>query len=117
MATVEQCEAALQTIAARLAKADAATRDKVEERAIACHLRDLDVTFVGQLRDGGLHDIKEISHTEGMSNDSGQVTLTMTSDDLIALTDGRLNLAAAWATGRVRVNAGLRDLLKLRSFF
>jgi hypothetical protein len=41
----------------------------------------------------------------------------MTSDDLIALTDGRLKLAAAWATGRLRINAGVRDLLKLRSFF
>ena len=38
----------------------------------------------------------------------------MKSDDLIALTDGKLNFAAAWATGRVKLEAGLRDLLRLR---
>jgi putative sterol carrier protein len=39
----------------------------------------------------------------------------MTSDDLLALVDGRLKMASAWATGRVKIDAGIRDLLKLRS--
>jgi len=111
MATVEECEAALVTVAARLARTDPAKRDQIEERAIACHIRDLDVTFVGQLRGGELQDIKQAAVS------GEEITLSLTSDDLIALTDGRLKLAAAWATGRLRVNAGVRDLLKLRSFF
>jgi predicted lipid carrier protein YhbT len=111
MATVEECEAALRTVAARLERTDAATRDRIEERQIACHIKDLDVTFIGQLRAGGLHDI-----ALGQAGED-RVTLEMTSDDLIALTEGRLKLAAAWATGRLRINAGMRDLLKLRSFF
>jgi hypothetical protein len=111
MATVEECEAALQAVAARLARTDAATRDRIEERTIACRILDLDVTFVGQLRDGGLHDIEQAAAP------TDAVTLEMTSDDLIGLTDGRLKLAAAWATGRLKINAGMRDLLKLRSFF
>jgi hypothetical protein len=39
----------------------------------------------------------------------------MTSDDLVALVSGRLSFAPAWATGRVKLEAGLRDLLRLKS--
>lgn len=111
MATVEECAAALRTIAGRLAGADAATRDRIDERTVACRIRDLDVTFVGQLRGGALEDI-EIGDPP-----TEAVLLSLTSDDLIALTDGRLKLAVAFATGRLQVQAGVRDLLKLRSFF
>ena len=36
----------------------------------------------------------------------------MTSDDLVALVDGTLHVASAWATGRVKIDAGVRDLLQ-----
>ncbi len=39
----------------------------------------------------------------------------MNSDDLLALTDGTLGLPAAWASGRVKLEAGILDLMKLRS--
>ena len=38
-----------------------------------------------------------------------------TSDDLVAMTNGDLSFAHAWATGQVRLDASLRDLLRLRS--
>jgi hypothetical protein len=41
----------------------------------------------------------------------------MSSDDLLALVDGRLKMSSAWATGRVKIDAGVRDLVKLRSVF
>jgi hypothetical protein len=41
----------------------------------------------------------------------------MTSDDLVELVNNRLNLGSAVATGRVKVSAGVMDLLKLRSMF
>jgi predicted lipid carrier protein YhbT len=111
MATVEECAAALRTVAGRLAGTDPATRGRIDERAVACRIRDLDVTFVGELRNGALEDI-ELGEAP-----SDAVLLSLSSDDLIALTDGRLKLAAAFATGRLQVQAGVRDLLKLRSFF
>ena len=37
------------------------------------------------------------------------------ADDLVALTDGNLSFGQAWLAGRVKVEAGVRDLLKLRS--
>jgi putative sterol carrier protein len=41
----------------------------------------------------------------------------MTSDDLLALVAGQLKVPAAWATGRIKVEAGVRDLLTLRKIF
>jgi putative sterol carrier protein len=41
----------------------------------------------------------------------------MTSDDLVALVHGDLKMATAWATGRVKIDAGVRDLVRLRSIF
>jgi hypothetical protein len=31
------------------------------------------------------------------------------------MVDGRLNFAKAWASGRIRLEAGFRDLLRLRT--
>jgi putative sterol carrier protein len=51
---------------------------------------------------------------EGPDVPKADIRLTMTSDDLIALTEGKLHFGPAWATGRVKLEAGLRDLLRLR---
>ena len=52
---------------------------------------------------------------DGPGVEKADIRLTMTSDDLIALTDGDLSFAPAWASGRVKLEAGLRDMLRLRS--
>ncbi|HVX47101.1 MAG TPA: alkyl sulfatase C-terminal domain-containing protein [Mycobacteriales bacterium] len=111
MATAQECRAALDALAARLSGAHTSVRSKVDERRVACRITDLDLTYVGQLRDGGLHDITE--RTE--QSRPAQITLTLSSDDLLALTDGTLGAGSAWATGRLRIDAGLRDLLTLRT--
>jgi SCP-2 sterol transfer family len=111
VATVEQCEAAMHRLAERLRSPDAAaTRGRMLDRSISCHLRDLGVTFGGQLRGGEIVDIRQIDAP------NGQIKLATTSDDLLALVDGRLNFAKAWAGGRLKVDASMFDLLKLRSF-
>jgi hypothetical protein len=33
----------------------------------------------------------------------------------VALTEGRLSFGPAWASGRVKLEAGLRDMLRLRT--
>lgn len=111
MATVEQCEEALQTLAGRLAASDRSRQKIGFDRTLSCTIRDLNVIFAGRLKDGQLINIEQ------STNGSAQVRLTMSSDDLVALVDGRLKMAAAWATGRVKVDAGVRDLLRLRSIF
>jgi hypothetical protein len=109
MATVEQCRAALQEVAARmLANPQAAAKVDLD-RSFACHIRDLDVHFHGRLAHGTMTDLRD------GDDPKAQLRLTVDSDDLLALVNGELNFANAWATGRVSVHASFRDLLKLRS--
>jgi alkyl sulfatase BDS1-like metallo-beta-lactamase superfamily hydrolase len=110
MAGVEECEQAFHALAARLAGADGTTKRKATlDRSLSCTLRDLKIIFAGRLRDGELTDIRRVENADA------QVRMTMTSDDLLKLVAGELNMASAWATGRVKIDASVFDLLKLRS--
>jgi len=112
MATVEECEQALRDLAAKLAALDTHKRGQVVlDRSLSCTLRDLGVIFAGQLRDGELRDIRQVPNADA------QIKLTMASDDLLKLTTGELSFGHAWASGRLRVDANVFDLLKLRSIF
>ena len=51
----------------------------------------------------------------GFNFRQGQVKLSANSDDLIALIEGRLSVPTAWATGKLKIDASMLDLLKLRS--
>lgn len=112
MATVADAERALGQLAERLAGADRATRQKASfDRTLSCVLTDLGVTFAGRIHDGVLTDIRQV--TGGRA----QIRMRMASDDLLRLVAGELNLAAAWAGGRVKIDGSVFDLLKLRSMF
>jgi alkyl sulfatase BDS1-like metallo-beta-lactamase superfamily hydrolase len=111
VATEQQCEQALHALADRLAANNGSVRNAGFDRTLSCSLRDLGIVYAGRLKDGHLIDIARAESREA------QVRLTMTSDDLLALVDGGLKMSSAWATGRVKVEAGVRDLLKLRSIF
>ena len=111
VASVEECQQALHGLAARLAEKEAARRKTGFDRTLSCTLRDLEVTFAGKLHDGLLSGIEQVAQP------TAQIRLKMTSDDLVSLVDSRLNIASAWATGRVKVEAGVMDMIKLRSIF
>ncbi|MDT4937064.1 MAG: hypothetical protein QOG80_735 [Pseudonocardiales bacterium] len=112
MASVEECADAFHALAERLTAADPSTRKRADfDRTISCSVRDLDVIFAGRLRGGELTDIRQVTDADA------QVRMTMTSDDLLKLVAGELNMASAWATGRVKIDAGVMDLLRLRSIF
>ena len=111
MATVEECEQALADLADRLAANESARRKVSFDRSLTCSIRDLDVVFAGRLKDGQLVDIRRAPSKDA------QIKLSMSSDDLLALVDGRLKVAGAWATGRVRIDASIRDVMRLRSLF
>lgn len=110
MATVEECRVALEGLAERMSEAGTDVRRHTAlNRSLSCHVTDLGITFSGQLRDGHIHDI-----TTGTAP-RAQIRLTVSSDDLVALLEGDLHFASAWAKGRLRVEASVLDLLKLRS--
>lgn len=110
MASVEECEAALRDLAAMLHEVDAGLREQhTVERTLSCWVSDLKECFTARLGADGLTDIER-----GGQHD-GQVRLKVSSDDLVALTKGELSFPIAWATGRVKVDASISDLLRLRT--
>ncbi len=110
MASVEQCQAAIATLAERMAQAGGDPRKHaMQDRTMSCHVSDLGVTFSGQLRGGELVDVSTAPAPPA------QIRLTLASEDLLALVDGRLSFPAAWAHGQVKVEANLLDLLRMRS--
>ena len=111
MTTVDDCEAALKALAARLADNDPGGRKSPFDRSLACIVRDLDVVFAGQLKDGRLLDVRRVTDR------NAQIRLDLTADDLLALVEGRLKVPAAWASGRLKIDAGVRDLIRLKSLF
>ncbi|MFF8452240.1 SCP2 sterol-binding domain-containing protein [Streptomyces leeuwenhoekii] len=112
MATIEECRAALGRLSDNMQSAEGDVRDAAAlDRSVSCHIKDLDVTFVGRLVDGRI----EVDDTfPGPPRDKAQIRLALTGDDLLALVDGELNFAKAWGSGRVKLEAGLRDLFRLR---
>ncbi|ARF54655.1 sterol-binding protein [Streptomyces gilvosporeus] len=113
MATLDQCRAALDRLAQNMTTADGDLRRAAAlDRSLSCRITDLDVTFLGRLADGTLRDV---THVPGPPPGRAEIRLAMAGDDLVALVEGRLNFARAWGSGRVRLEASLRDLLRLRT--
>jgi hypothetical protein len=113
MRTIEECRRALDRLSENLSSANGDLRGAVAlDRSLSCRITDLDITFVGRLAD---HRIQQVTTVPGPPPERAQIRLTMASDDLVALVDGELHFARAWGSGRIRLEAGLRDLLRLRS--
>src|SRR3954471_22355733 len=130
MASADQCRVALDELIATLASVDPVLRAKhVPERTVACRVDDLDVTFVGQLDEHGVHDldvtfvgqldehgVHDLAESDGDAS-GVDVRVSMNSDELVALAEGRDDFLHAWLRGRIQVSASMRDLLRLRSLF
>jgi len=112
MATLEECRDALARLSGALRGMDAAGREQhVLERTVSCRVPDLDAIFNGRLDGKGFHDITIATAPRA------QIRLTIPSDDLVALADGRLDFGSAMRAGRVKVSASFGDLLRLRKLF
>jgi hypothetical protein len=109
VATVQECREALQRLAARLAGNAADADAKLDfDRTLACRVSDLNVAFHGRLADGRINDLAD------GDDPKAKIRLTTSSDDLVALVDGQLSVASGWASGRVKIDASMLDLLRLR---
>jgi predicted lipid carrier protein YhbT len=109
VATVDECRDALAAFAANLAAHADEVRDRVAlDRTIACRITDLGTAFHGRLSDGRFLDIAD------GDDPKAKLSLTTTSDDLIALLEGRLDFMRALTSRRVSVGGSPFDLLKLR---
>ncbi|MEU8301739.1 alkyl sulfatase C-terminal domain-containing protein [Micromonospora sp. NPDC048909] len=109
MASVDECRQALQELAARLDSNAATVRERVDlDRTLACRITDLETAFHGRIADGRLLDL-----TDG-DDPKAKIALSTSSDDLVALVAGDLDIARAVASRRVSIKANPFDLMKLR---
>ncbi|MFD5519373.1 SCP2 sterol-binding domain-containing protein [Streptomyces sp. NPDC127066] len=113
MATTEECRTALDKLSDNMAGADGDVRAAAAlDRSLSCRITDLDITFVGRLKGGR---IEVLDTLQGPPPERAQIRLTMNGDDLVSMVNGELNFAKAWGSGRVKLEAGLRDLFRLRT--
>ncbi|TDC26530.1 SCP2 sterol-binding domain-containing protein [Micromonospora sp. 15K316] len=109
MASVDECRQALRELAARLDRNAETVRERVDlDRTLACRITDLDTAFHGRLTEGRLIDL-----TDG-DDPKAKIVLSTSSDDLVALVNGDLDIARAVASRRVSIKANPFDLMKLR---
>lgn len=113
MASVEQCRAAVDELAAALADVDPDLRARhVPTRTIACRITDLPVTFLARLDEDGVHDVTQVDPDEARGAD---VRVALSSEELLSLAAGERDFLQSWLRGRVQVSASVRDLLRLRT--
>jgi hypothetical protein len=108
MATVDECRQALHDLAARLDEnADAGKKIDLD-RTLAARITDLETAFHCRLAGGRLLDIAD------GDDPKAKIALITSSDDLVAMVAGRLDLTRAIASRQVSIKANPFDLLKLR---
>lgn len=112
MANEQECQTALAQIVERLAGVDRQEfAAHVVERTVSCHVPDLGLAFQTRIHAGGLDPFERTDNAK-----AAQVRITASSDDLVALANDGLKVAKAWASGRLKVEASIIDLLRLRRF-
>src|SRR5689334_17947073 len=109
MATAEECRQALSALIANMSANAAQAKQRLDlDRTLAYRVVDLDTAFHGRLVNGQL-----LGLADG-DDPSAKIRITSSSDDLVALVEGRLQVASAWASGRIKIQASMFDLIKLR---
>lgn len=113
MATPAEVDRTLKKLVKRLDTADLDGASLPEQqRDIICVITDLDLVYRAEYADGRIRKLSKIKSVDG-----GDVRISVASDELIALADGKSSLAMALLFGRIRVDAHARDLLLLRQLF
>jgi hypothetical protein len=113
VATVEECRKALESLIARIANLDAADRAAhFPERTMSCRVPDLGLVFVTRVGPHGADPVTEAAPGEKPA----QVRFTASSDDLVWIAGDPARFARAWLTGKLKVEASLFDVLRLRKF-
>jgi len=111
MASAEECREALTALSSRLTEMSANDRASYfGKRSMSCHVTDLGVTFVTRFTDNGAEPVTEAAPGDPPAD----IRLAATSDDVVSLSATPANIARMWLSGRVKVQASMKDLLALR---
>jgi hypothetical protein len=110
MASAEECRVALQKLAGRLSELSADEREQYfGNRTISVTIPDLGVTYVTLLGAGG-DPVREVAPGDPPAD----IRMTANSDEVISLAEQPMNIARAWMSGRVKIEASIKDLFRLR---
>ena len=110
MASAEECRTALQKLAGRLSELSPADRDQYfGNRRISVTIPDLNVTYVTVLGTGD-DPVRELAPGEAPAD----IRMTANSDQVISLAEQPMNIARAWMSGKVKIEASVKDLFRLR---
>lgn len=113
MASRRDVERKLHELIERLNRSDDAGRSLggslPDPKVLALDVTDVGATYWTDLRGGRMGPLRE------GAPDGADIRITASSDDLIELLDGKAGgPLSAYLTGRLRVEAALSDLLRLR---
>jgi hypothetical protein len=113
MATAEQCREALDSLLGRISELDPEQRAaNLVQRTLSCEVPDLGILFWTRLGPDGADPVRQASEADG----TAQVRFVADSDVVVSIAEDPQRFARAWVTGRVKVHASWRDVLRLRKF-
>jgi hypothetical protein len=111
MHTAQECREALQKLVGRLAELSPSEReDYFGNRSISLTIPDLGVTYATRLGSGDDDVVRQPDPGEPPAD----IRLTADSDEVISLSESPMNIARAWVAGRVKIEASMKDLFRLR---
>ena len=110
MASAQECQEALQKLAGRLSEMSPQDRDNYfGNRSISVTIPDLGLTFVTELGTG------DDPVREAVPGDPpADIRLTAKSDEVLSLAQSPMNIGRSWVAGRVKIEASMKDLFRLR---
>jgi hypothetical protein len=112
VATKAEVQRQLAALMARLDDNEANLRSAIpNRRVLRCVVPDLDAAWYSVVDNGHVSPPSEAAPANGRAD----ITLRVGSDDLVDLVEGRVSFLSAFSSGRVRVDASIVDLLRLRS--
>jgi hypothetical protein len=110
MNSAQDVQAALQKLAGRLAELSPEQReDYFGDRTLSVTVPDLDVTYVTRLGSGD-DPVREAEPDEPPAD----IRMTGNSAEVISLAESPMNIGRAWVAGRVKIEASMKDLFRLR---
>jgi hypothetical protein len=114
LASEEEVESVITDLVDRLHSIDLNLRRALlpARRTIEADVTDLGLTYHTFLRDGSLAPIQA-----GALDGRPDIWVAAASDDLMALARGEVRIGDAYASGRVKVDAPMMDLLRLRGMW
>lgn len=112
MASKTEVEEQLKVLLARLAENPDSVRVAIPERKVLrCQVTDLDAAWHSVIEAGNVSPPSETPPDDGRVD----ITLRVGSDDLVDLIEGRLSFLSAFTSGKVKVDASIVDMLRLRA--